>query len=87
VLKLYEVRVFRVGREIRDVAPFVTTLDLDDALGTRDLLNRHVRGAAARNGAPASELHLFHLELRETSGGRGRGDVLMRWAMPAPEVS
>jgi hypothetical protein len=79
---LYELRVFRSGREVRDSA-YVTVLDTADVLGTRDLLDRHVEGCAARAGARRLEVHEFLLEVRNVDhGGKGFGDPLFRWALP-----
>jgi hypothetical protein len=85
-LKLYEVKVFHKGREVRerDANPFTCSLDLDDATAARDLLNRHLIGAAARASAPRNEWPLFHLEVRDTRNGKGYGQPLFRWVLPAP---
>ncbi|MER7166746.1 hypothetical protein ABT336_11880 [Micromonospora sp. NPDC000207] len=66
------------------MAAFLDGLDLDDADGTNDTLDRHVLGAALRAGANRREIHQFHLELRAIDGdGKGRGPVLFRWVPPA----
>lgn len=84
--KIYEIKVFRDGRELRDsdINPFLTGLDLTDAEVTADLLNRHLHGAARRSGARQDEIHLFHMEIRDVNHeGRGMGRPLFRWVLPA----
>ncbi|MER7331731.1 MULTISPECIES: hypothetical protein [unclassified Micromonospora] len=82
--KIYELRVFKDGREVRGMEPFLTSVDLADGDATADTLNRHLLGSALRAGAHRSEAHRFHLEFRDIdTDGKGRGPVLFRWAMPA----
>ncbi|MEU8158070.1 hypothetical protein AB0B94_30825 [Micromonospora sp. NPDC048986] len=82
--KIYEIKAFKSGREVRELNPFLTGLDFDNAEVMSDLLNRHLRGAALRDRAKREEIHLYHLEAREVDQyGKGRGQVLFRWMLPA----
>ncbi|GGM27443.1 hypothetical protein GCM10011608_10260 [Micromonospora sonchi] len=84
--KIYEINVFHNGRPVRDINPFLTAIDLDDASETKRDLNRHLLGAVLRSGARRDLAHEFHLEVRDIdTDGKGRGPVLWRWAMPASE--
>lgn len=84
--KIYEINVFHNGRPVRDINPFLTSIDLEDGDKTADTLNRHLHGAVLRSGNRASVAHEFHLEVRDIdTAGKGRGPVLWRWAMPAAE--
>lgn len=86
VSKIYEIRVLKDGREVRDMPAFLDSIDLDDGDRTRDTLNRHVLGAALRAGAHRREIHRFHLEFRAIDGdGKGRGPVMFRHVPPAAE--
>ena len=60
----------------------------DSAESTAALLNGHLYGAVLRSGGRRDEAHLFHMEVRGVdSYGKGAGQVLFRWALPAPEVT
>jgi hypothetical protein len=86
--KIYELRVFREGRQVNDTSPFLAAFDLSPAGADRTatLLERHLRGAVRRAKAGAAEEHLFHLEARDiTDEGKGIGQVLFRWVLPAEE--
>lgn len=84
--KIYEIRIFKDGREARGMDPFLTSVDLEDGAATADTLNRHLLGAVLRANAHRNDAHRFHLEFRDIDdGGKGRGPVLFRWAMPAAE--
>lgn len=87
--KIYEIKVFREGRELRDsdINPFLTGLDLSEreAEKTADLLNRHLLGAVRRSGARRDDVHLFHMEVRDINHeGKGAGRPLFRWVLPVP---
>lgn len=82
--KIYEIKVFKKDREVREINPFLTGLDLLDAEATADLLNRHLLGATLRSGARRDEEHEFHLEVRDINHeGKGAGRLLFRWVLPA----
>ncbi|WP_328344744.1 hypothetical protein [Micromonospora sp. NBC_00421] len=84
--KIYEITVYKDRREVRDMQPFLTSVDLEDGDTTADTLNRHLLGAVLRANAHRSDVHRFHLEARDVDrDGKGRGSVLWRWAMPAGE--
>ena len=86
--RIYEIKVYKAEREIRGVNPFCAGLDLDSAESTAALLNGHLYGAVLRSGGRRDEAHLFHMEVRGVdSYGKGAGQVLFRWALPAPEVT
>lgn len=83
--ELFHARVYRLGREERDAA-FVVDLDLDDVEAVRDLLARHLVGAALRARARRDEAHEFTLDLRRAHNGAPYGDVVLRWALPVDPV-
>ena len=83
MLKYYELRAFRGTREVREAAPYVTTLDLDEKFGLATLLNRHLIAVCERAGARTSDAHMFHLEVREMDDRmRPLDNSVFRWALP-----
>lgn len=83
--KICEIRVFKDGREVRGMQPFLTSVDLTEGESTANTLNRHLLGAALRDGSNRRDLHRYHLEFRDIdSDGKGFGRAL-RWVMPAAE--
>ena len=83
--KIYEVKAFRDGREVRNVNPHLASLDLTAARSMSALLTGHLYGAVERDGKSRDEAHLYHLEVRNIDDhGQGTGRVLFRWTVPAP---
>jgi hypothetical protein len=70
---------------VRDVNPYLTGLDLEEAETTTVRLDGHLLAAVQRSNSHRTEAHLFHLEVRAIDQyGKGAGQVLFRWALPAP---
>lgn len=83
--KMYEITACKDGRPVRDGATFLAGLALDDREAAADLLNRHLYGAALRDGGTRPELHRYHLQIRPVdSDGNGYGRPLI-WRVPAAE--
>lgn len=84
--QIFEIKLYREGREVRGSNPYLTGLDLEAADVTTPLLNGHLLGAVLRAGGRREEAHLYHLEARQVDRyGKGAGQVLFRWALPASE--
>jgi hypothetical protein len=84
--QIFEIKLYREGREVRGAEPFLTGLDLDAAEVTVPLLNGHLLGAVLRSGGRRDEQHLYHLEAKQVDRyGKGAGQVLFRWVLPAAE--
>lgn len=82
-MRTFELRVFKHDREIRHGAEAIrVVLDLNDAAGTRDLLERHLIAAAERDRAPRAEAHLYHFEVREVFGDRAERRPLFKFSLP-----
>lgn len=81
--KIYELTVYRDGRPVRGVNPFLTSVNFDQADTAAAQLNGHLTGAARRDNAGRDDWHHYHLEGRETNrDGKPAGQVLFRWALP-----
>jgi hypothetical protein len=83
--KIYEIKLVKDGREVRDLDPYLTGLDLEEAETTTNRLNRHLLGAVQRSGGRRDQAHMYQLEVRDTIAGKGAGKPLFRWALPAAE--
>lgn len=84
--KIFHLRVFKKRSPVGEVNPFLVGLNLDQSAAetTADLLTRHLRGAALRDGAHDADIHLYHLEVRDIdANGEPAGQVLFRWVLPA----
>lgn len=85
--KLYQLTLCNGTRAVPGTVATVVSLDLEDSALSGRRLNRHLYGASDRAGINRQNAHMNLLEVRPVDPTSLRvGDVVLRWAVPAPPV-